>query len=68
MDLVHIWFNDRYRSKVNISNILVWPIGHKGKKIGHTVKSKKKRVHFRGQSVNAILKKLCQNVHLKSWP
>ena len=39
MDLVHIWYNDRYRSKVCISNILSWPIGHKGQKQGHKVKS-----------------------------
>ena len=39
MDLVHIWYNDRHRSKVYIGNILPWPIGHKGKKLGHKVKS-----------------------------
>ena len=39
MDLVHIWYNDRYRSKVFISNILSWSIGHKGQKLGHKVKS-----------------------------
>ena len=39
MDLVHIWYNDRYRSKVPITNILLWPIGHKGQKLGHKVKS-----------------------------
>ena len=39
MDLVHIWYNNRYRSKVSISNILPWPIGHKGKKLCHKVKS-----------------------------
>ena len=30
MDSVHIWHNDRYRSKVYISNIVPWPIDHKG--------------------------------------
>ena len=39
MDLFHIWHNDRYRSKVYISNILFWPIGHKGQTLGHKVKS-----------------------------
>ena len=29
MDLIHIWYNDRYRSKVSISKILPWPIGNK---------------------------------------
>ena len=42
MDLVRIWYNDRYRSEVYISNILPWPIGLKGKKLGHKVKSWKK--------------------------
>ena len=37
MGFVHIWYNDRYRSKVSISNILPWPIGHKGKKLGRKV-------------------------------
>ena len=32
MGLVYIWYNNRYRSEVSISNILLWPIGHKGKK------------------------------------
>ena len=39
MGLVYIWYNDRYKSKVSISNVLLWPIGHKGKKLGHKVKS-----------------------------
>ena len=39
MDLVNITYNDGYRSKVSISNILPRPIGHKGKKLGHKVKS-----------------------------
>ena len=39
MDLVHIWYNDRYRSKVSISNTLPWPTCHKGKKLGHKFKS-----------------------------
>ena len=41
MDLVHIWHNDRYRSKVYISNILPWPMGHKGKKLGLKVNLRK---------------------------
>ena len=64
MDLVHIWYNDRYRSKVSISNILPWRIGHKGQNLGHKVKSQKKRVHFRGHSFNAIFMKLCKNIYL----
>ena len=32
MILVHIWYTDGYRSKVSISNILPWPIGHKRSK------------------------------------
>ena len=43
MDLVHIWYNDRHWSKVSINNILPWPIGHKGQKLGRKVKSKKKK-------------------------
>ena len=38
MDLVHIRYNDRYRSKMSISNILCWPVGHKGQKLDHKVK------------------------------
>ena len=38
MDLVHIRYNDRYRSKVCISNILPCLKGHKGQKLGHKVK------------------------------
>ena len=34
MDLVHIWYNDRYRSKDYINNILPWPTGHNGQKLG----------------------------------
>ena len=45
MDLVHIGYNDRYGSKVSISNILLWCIGHKGQNLGHKVKSKKKHVY-----------------------
>ena len=37
--LVYIWCNNRYGAKVSISNILLWPIGHKGKKLCHKVKS-----------------------------
>ena len=33
-NLVRIWYNDRYRSKVSISNTLLWPIGHTGQKQG----------------------------------
>ena len=64
MDLVHIWYNDRYRSKVSISNILPSPLGHKGQKLGHKVKSYKNHEHFRGHSLNALFIKLCQNVYL----
>ena len=35
VDLVHIWYNDKYRYKVSMSNILPWPIGQKQ---GHKVK------------------------------
>ena len=45
MDLVHIWYNDRYRSKVYVSYILPWPIGHKGQKLGHKVKSYRNHVY-----------------------
>ena len=65
MDLVHIWNNDRYGSKVHISNILSWPIGHKGKKIKSQGQILEKPcVHFGGHSFNAIVMKLCQNVYL----
>ena len=39
MDLVHIWYNDRNRSKLSIRNIQPWHIGHKDQKLGHKVKS-----------------------------
>ena len=35
MDLVPIWYDDRYRSKVSVSNILSLPIGYKAQKLGH---------------------------------
>ena len=38
MDLVYIWYNGRYKFNFSIGNILPWPIGHKGKKLGHEVK------------------------------
>ena len=65
MHLVHIWYNDRFRSQVSISNILPWPIGLKGQKLGHKGQILEKQcVHFRGHSFNAIFMKLCQNVYL----
>ena len=39
MDLVHIWYSDRYRSKVYTCNNLSWPIVHKGQKLGRKVKA-----------------------------
>ena len=39
IELAHSFYNVRYRSKVSDSNILPWPIGHKGQTLGHKVKS-----------------------------
>ena len=59
MDLVHIWYNVKYRSKVSISNILLWPIVQKGQKLGHKVKSEKKTMcTLQRHSFNAIFMKL----------
>ena len=58
MDLVYIWYNDRHRFKVSISNVLPWPIGHKVKSLKRT------RLDFRGHSFNAIFMKFGNNVYL----
>ena len=55
MDLVRIWFTDRYKSKVCISNILPWLIGHKGKK-------PRSQDQLLENSFDPVFMKICQNV------
>ena len=63
MYLVYIWHNDRYKSKVYISNILPWPIGQKGEIL------EKPCVHFRRHSLNAIFKNFARMfISVKSTP
>ena len=66
MDLVNIWYDDRYCSKLPFSNILPGFIGHMGSKTRSLeVRSLKNSGYtLKGLSFDPIFMKLCQNVHL----
>ena len=45
MEKIHVLYSDRYKSKVYISNFLLWPIVHIGQKLCHQVKFMKNHVY-----------------------